>query len=247
MYLLPIEREQLIECLPQGGVIAELGVFTGEFSAKILEICRPKKLHLIDPWKPEDSPLYRDRDYNTVAEHEKRYQSVIKRFEREIASGQVEVHRATSEEMKNQFSDAYFDWIYVDGLHQFEPVFSDLKNYEFKVKPNGYILGDDFTNSPLAISESWGVIEAVETFTRQSKFKIAVLTHLKMPNYVLVREDQAQAINDLSVGVLSRYGGVIELPDRLGTLRFSQRPVTVNGQMINQIVSFDLTPNHQIS
>ena len=35
-------RDEMITIVPKNGVIAELGVFKGEFSKKIDEICQPK-------------------------------------------------------------------------------------------------------------------------------------------------------------------------------------------------------------
>ena len=43
-------RDEMIASIPKGGMIAELGVFKGEFSLKIDEICQPKELILIDSW-----------------------------------------------------------------------------------------------------------------------------------------------------------------------------------------------------
>jgi methyltransferase family protein len=37
----------------------------------------------------------------------------------------------------------YFDWIYVDGDHQYEAVKKGLESYLPKVKPGGFITGDD--------------------------------------------------------------------------------------------------------
>jgi len=41
-------RDDIIEHMPRGGRIAELGVQTGEFSQFILETCAPTGLHRID-------------------------------------------------------------------------------------------------------------------------------------------------------------------------------------------------------
>jgi hypothetical protein len=43
-------REVLLERLPQGGIVAEVGVAEGEFSRAILQRNRPRRLHLIDLW-----------------------------------------------------------------------------------------------------------------------------------------------------------------------------------------------------
>ena len=45
-----LTREKLLELLPKGGTVAELGVDNGDFSQKILSINQPEKLYLVDFW-----------------------------------------------------------------------------------------------------------------------------------------------------------------------------------------------------
>lgn len=44
--------------VPRESTCAEIGVYKGEFSARILKVARPRRLHLIDPWHFEPSPEY---------------------------------------------------------------------------------------------------------------------------------------------------------------------------------------------
>ena len=44
-------RDFLLEKLPANSIGAEIGVHRGEFASHILEVVKPKKLHLIDPWE----------------------------------------------------------------------------------------------------------------------------------------------------------------------------------------------------
>jgi hypothetical protein len=129
-------------------VCAELGVYKGDFSEQILER-RPKKLHLIDPWKFETDKAYSASWYGgSVGESQARmdaiYDSVIARFDPGARSGIVQVHRSSSSTCSSQFPDNYFDWIYIDGNHQYEFVKQDLDLYLPKVKPHGLIAGDDY-------------------------------------------------------------------------------------------------------
>ena len=43
-------RELLLKTLPKYSIGLEIGVHKGEFSQKILNCIKPKKLHLVDPW-----------------------------------------------------------------------------------------------------------------------------------------------------------------------------------------------------
>lgn len=135
-------RERLLARMPKGGIAAEIGVWQGRFSEKILALTEPAALHLIDPW------LYQPEFGNTgfgkkKNEHamEAMYRDVVARF---AADPRVTVHRATSEAALAAFPDAHFDWVYVDGNHNEPFVGNDLALCRRKVKPGGIIAGDDF-------------------------------------------------------------------------------------------------------
>ena len=101
-------RKFLLEMMPKNSVCAEIGVSKGLFSEQILEVVKPKKLHLIDPWGYEPHTGY--------------YKIVCQKFKDQIDSGQVEIHRSKSQFTYEQFPVKYFDWIYVDGSHNYKSV-----------------------------------------------------------------------------------------------------------------------------
>jgi hypothetical protein len=143
------KRDALLELLPKGSVGAEVGVFAGDFSDRILAIVRPRKLHLIDPWTYMASELPKDglsvsADYADPSRFEQRWEQVRSRFHAEIASGQVELHRALSTDAARGFSEPYFDWVYLDANHHYDFVLRDLAAYLPLIKPGGFLTGDDF-------------------------------------------------------------------------------------------------------
>ena len=57
---LPKKRRWLLDKMPTDAVCAEIGVWQGNFSHWILEITRPRQLHLVDPWVFSPDPRYRE-------------------------------------------------------------------------------------------------------------------------------------------------------------------------------------------
>ncbi len=126
---------------------------------------------MIDPWKFEAGKEYRRSLYGAFfgpgqARLDDRYHSVIRRFAREIAEGTVSVHRLSSAEAAKHFPDNYFDWVSIDGNHLFPFVKADLETYAAKLKPGGFITGDDY-----GVAGWWrdGVTKAVDEFVSQRR------------------------------------------------------------------------------
>jgi hypothetical protein len=172
-------RACILSRIPSRAVCAEIGVYKGNFSKLILER-EPAKLHLVDPWKFEVDPAYAGSWYGgTLGKNQARmdsiYTSVLSRFHSKIRSGVVEVHRNTSAESCSQFADNYFDWIYIDGNHQYEFVKLDLETFLPKLKPHGLVAGDDYG------SPGWwqdGVTKAVDEAVACGQFeKLLIENH----------------------------------------------------------------------
>jgi SAM-dependent methyltransferase len=159
-------RGFLRRMLPNGSVGAEIGVYMGDFAGRVVRKVQPRELHLIDPWKHEDSGRYASalqggKAQGGQAEMDARYEAVCEIFETEIRSGQVRVHRGYSDVVLETLPDEYFDWIYVDGNHYYEFVKQDLELWFRKIKPGGLIAGDDYSEP------GWwedGVRRAVDEF-----------------------------------------------------------------------------------
>lgn len=128
--------------MPKGGVAAEIGVWEGQFSRRILEVCEPRELHLIDPWQymPEFANTGFGRPKNAELMEEK-YQSVVAAF---ADDPRVRIHRTVSSDALRAMPDASLDWVYIDGNHNDPFIGEDLALCLQKVKPDGTIAGDDF-------------------------------------------------------------------------------------------------------
>jgi hypothetical protein len=157
----------ILGTLPKDSVGAEVGVWEGDMSSKLLQQVRPKKLLLVDPWAFD--PRFADSlfgggsaksqvDMDTVC------QKVRKRFATEISQGVVSVHRCSSAECAGSVAAEALDWVYIDGNHTYEFVLEDLRSWYPKVRPGGLVVGDDYDRP-----DAWwddGVTRAVMEFVK---------------------------------------------------------------------------------
>jgi hypothetical protein len=145
-------RESIIGMMPQGGVAAEVGVQEGHFSKKMLEVCKPAKLHLID------------LDLKTFG--------IAERFSNEIKDGIVELHEGDSAESIDKFPDDHLDFIYIDADHTYSGVKRDIAASIKKVRRGGYMLFNDYTFWSAGECMPYGVIQAVNEHCIADKWEI---------------------------------------------------------------------------
>lgn len=200
MYYVLTSREQLLPYLPKGAVGAEIGVAEGAFSAAILEAAQPSELHLIDPWSHLESgddllrapAILAEVDGAQVqfdapppnAEGDALFAQVAARFEGQPG---VRLHRQYSYKAAAGFADGTFDFVYVDGNHHYEFVLRDLHDFAAKLKPGGLLFGHDFFEDEFARRESYGVVDAVNTFLKRTDFRFLALTWEPFSTFCLAR------------------------------------------------------------
>lgn len=157
------DRQELLKSLPQGGIVAELGVDQGEYSELIYKINKPKKLHLIDAW---GSSRY----------NKQKQEQVETRFADQLGRKEVEINLGLSTEVVNKFDDEYFDWMYIDTDHSYKVTKQELELWYPKVKQGGIIAGHDFIIGNWNGMIRYGVIEAVQEFCIKYNWEMVYLT-----------------------------------------------------------------------
>jgi hypothetical protein len=162
-----VERAKLLSLLPREAVCAEVGTYRGDFAAAILRASRPKQLYLVDSWEHRSEEKYEGASYGGHALAGQRgmdamYEGVVARFRAEIDSGVIAIKRARSLEAAASFADESLDWVYIDADHSYEGVKRDLDAYYSKVKPGGFIAGDDYGQGDKWFGQ--GVTRAVDEF-----------------------------------------------------------------------------------
>ncbi len=212
MYVLGTKRQALLDCLPKESVVAEIGVAEGNFSQEILQQALPRKLHLIDPWLHQDAEDYAT-DPNNVCQSEAdlRWLAVQDKFRSLVDNGFVEIHRAFSHEAVQTFPDGYFDWVYIDAMHTYEACLDDLRLYDAKVGPEGFICGHDYANHPGAQHMQFGVVEAVNEFVQESGYEFMLLTYEPYPTYVIAKNPAGDVREAVFKAAVSRCGVVMEI------------------------------------
>ncbi|HEX3863880.1 MAG TPA: class I SAM-dependent methyltransferase [Stellaceae bacterium] len=213
MYYFFGDRSRWLCLLPKGARWAEIGVFRGDNAARLMEICEPAELHLIDPWHfaldfdwhnpPAWSPAFGEaaRLVRQLSEwagvppgdhvnhhFERLYQQVAARFD---GDARVTIHRAASRDAVTRFPDRYFDFVYVDGAHDYESVLADLHLYGPKLADHGILLGDDFCEHGAAENAQYGVIAAVAKFLRRTGPRTMILNNEFYSFFALLRSEAA--------------------------------------------------------
>lgn len=114
-------REAMLPLLPQGGVVAELGTYRGDFARSIMRLNRPSALHLIDI------------DYSQFNSDG-------------LGDPAITRHVGYTHETIGAFPDAQFDWVYIDADHSYSGCLRDARAAAPKVKPGGYLAFNDFAH-----------------------------------------------------------------------------------------------------
>ena len=123
------------------GRVIEIGVFQGNFAAKMLRNCDClEKYYMLDPWKnldDWDKPANMDNETLELLMKESLYKT-------EFASDKRIVLRGKTTEVIDGIPDRSLDLAYIDGDHTLKGITIDLIRVYPKIKKGGFIGGDDF-------------------------------------------------------------------------------------------------------
>jgi hypothetical protein len=126
-------------------VMAEIGVWTGEFARQILERCPlVDRYFMIDPWAnlPDwNKPLNVDQErFDDV------YAEAMAKTD--FARDRRTVLRGRTKDVASMIPGGALDFAYIDGDHTLRGIAIDLQRMLPKVRRGGLIGGDDFAPSP---------------------------------------------------------------------------------------------------
>ena len=143
---------------------AEIGVAEGLHAKELYRNLNFNKLYLIDIW--EVYYVHREGKEIKISVPAQGLSKVKEMFE---GISNVAIIKGDSAEVASQFENESFDFIYIDGNHDYEFVKKDIELYYPKVKKGGILCGHDFQNDIMA----WeGVDRAVREFAIDKKIII---------------------------------------------------------------------------
>lgn len=141
-------RFEMLDHVPPGGVICELGTQRGHFAKAILGRCAPQALHLVDvTFSLCEADVLRDPV--------------------------VTAHEMMTTDYHAGAPEGGFDMIYVDADHSYEAVRADAFAAMTKVKPGGLLAFNDFARIIRPGLGQFGVHQAVCEFMVAHRWPMA--------------------------------------------------------------------------
>lgn len=173
-------REEMIDSLPKDLIIAELGVFKGDFSKILFNVMKPKMLYLVDTFQGYIGSGDKDGTNMVYAHLEEEYIKIKTFFENDK---NVIIKKSTTFNFLNNLEEEYLDLVYIDAGHDYQDVYNDLNTSYSKVKRGGFICGHDYVAPRFE-----GVIRAVNQFCSEKNLSINLLTRDGCPSYCIIKK-----------------------------------------------------------
>jgi hypothetical protein len=149
------------------GNAVEVGVWEGEFAEHNLRFWTGK-YYMVDAWEVRKEPG--DKNHLTSDG----WNSVMEKV-RQRTNGRGVMVKGYSVDMAKKFDDGFFDWIYIDALHDYDSVMADMEAWWPKLRDGGLFSGDDYGDTSerwkakygwVGQAYNWGVSIAVNEFAR---------------------------------------------------------------------------------
>lgn len=158
-----IRAREILARLPEADEIkgAEIGVFGGDLSQRLLAAKPGLTLHLVDSWGDYEPTLEESGDFHATLTAEAQEQYFAKTTDAVSSfSGRAVIHRAKSVAAANTTPDG-LDFVFIDADHSYDGCRSDIEAWARKLRPGGLLSGHDYDNVEFP---QWGVKRAVDEF-----------------------------------------------------------------------------------
>ena len=129
-----------------GANFLEIGCWYGcstIYLAELIKISGKKiKLHVIDTF---------DGAGNSVPNEVNQEKAFIQNVKDADVTDIIEIHKGTSDSVFDSgcFDKDFFDFVFIDGSHEYEDVKNDINNSLETTKPDGIVAGHDYQHPPV--------------------------------------------------------------------------------------------------
>ena len=181
---------------------AWFGKSTNHLATKIKESKKNIQFTSVDTWKGTDDESLHQTIVGAYSGDI--YYEFIDNTTLSNNYGSFETIKDTSEQASNQFPLNSIDFIMIDAGHSYDSLIGDLKNWYHKVKPGGYISGDDY-------GVFNGVTQAANEFFYgqfQKGFRsfIRKKPRIQIKHLLTRPEDMREMVSMASIKQLQKYG-----------------------------------------
>ena len=219
MYIIGMTLPEVYALFPADSVGAEIGVKRGANARRMFSIIKPRKLHLIDPWGKDADHAYTAHEAQSIMQGF--YEANVKWAALPEQGGRVDIVRDYSTVAAATFPDHYFDWVYIDGLHDYENVYADLAAFDPKIRPGGFLFGDDYWDlsvnpnkkkkSNIPEDKALGMINGVNDFCADYDHELLFVTSDESPKFFLAKKNAPAASREIMKQVLAVAPFVVEV------------------------------------
>ncbi|MCK4365063.1 MAG: class I SAM-dependent methyltransferase [Thermoplasmatales archaeon] len=137
----------------------EIGTAEGENAKTMFNILPIHHLYCIDPYN-----VYTEKDIGRISNTKEQLEYAKKNLKDYL--DKVTFVKEYSHNCLELFADNHFDFVYIDGNHDYSCVKQDIELYYPKVKVGGVLGGHDFGG------RFYGVLQAVLEFIEQYDYKL---------------------------------------------------------------------------
>jgi hypothetical protein len=165
------DRYLMMEALaPSGGTVLEIGIGFGAFSEKIIQSKSPNAFIAVDTFDMHHTEIVwgvPTKEQFGGRTHEAYYRSRIKKLVKNL-----QVLVGFSSETLPTLPDASCDFIYVDGAHDYENVFTDAAHSARLLAPGGTIIFNDYVMMDVHHLSPYGIVQAVNEFVNTGQWEV---------------------------------------------------------------------------